>query len=276
VGRPVATGLTLGEGVPDGVACDEVGLGGRGLLGADLDDLLDRLLGHVAGEDLAGVQLAVHVAQLVGDAARAGLAGLDDLGLAVGHRAVVATYGAEGDLFAADLLALDLDLGDGDLVAGLDLGVQLRRDLVVVVVLDVHLVERVGHGESRNLDLLSLVATDRDLDGLRGDDLELEAVTTDRGRAAGRQVGAGEAATDLGEGAVHVSGGDPVLGGLAVDGEVEGTREGDRDGRAVVDGAVEGRGDDVVLADVDAFGHEDLFDGVTHGADFAGLPVQGQ
>ena len=175
-------------------------------------------------------ELAVAVDELVGHVARAGDAGADGGGLALVHRGVLALDGVEVDGLAVDLLRHDAHLGDGDLVAVVELVVERRLDDVVLVDLDAELPRGRGATVSAATSFLTgLGAADLDGEGLRGDDRQAHAPAVDVRAAAGGEVGAGEAAADLVEGAVDVGGGDPVGRGLAVDLELEGAAEAHRD-----------------------------------------------
>ena len=125
VGGPVATGLARGDGVPDAAAADRGRRGGGsgGLdLGADRDDRVDRLA-HGARADHDGAHgLAVAEAGAVGDVADAVTALADRLGLALGHRVVVAPDGAGLDRLVGDALLHDAALDHDHAVAVLQLG----------------------------------------------------------------------------------------------------------------------------------------------------------
>src|SRR5699024_6757241 len=111
---------------------------------------------------------------------------------------------------------------------------------------------------------------------LGGRDLERHAVATDAAATARGEVSTGVAAPDLGERAVDIGGGDPVLGGLAVDGQLQLTGEADGDPRAVGDFFVDVGQDLVVLAEFDALVLQHVTDGGSHGGDGAGLAVDAQ
>ena len=63
--------------------------------------------------------------------------------------------------------------------------------------------------------------------------------------------------------------------GVAVDGQLERSREADADGAAVGDLLVEAGRDDVAVVDLDALGLEHVADGAAHGGHLTLLPVQG-
>ena len=196
--------------------------------------------------------------------------------LALEHRGVLALDDGGVDDLALHLLGGDADVGDHDLVAVGDLGRQRGTHLVVPVDLEAGRLEHVGDGERRHLALLQLLGAELEVDDLRGDDVEGQSAASDRGAAAGRQVGAVEAAADLAERARDVGRVHPVGVRLAVDGELQRSAELHGDGRAVGDGLVDRRGDQVLVGDLDTLGREHVGDGATDGADLAGLPVEGE
>ncbi len=177
---------------------------------------------------------------------------------------------------ALDVLAHDADVGEHDLVAVLQLVAAGGLGLVALLHLDAQLVEGVLDGERGDGALGPLVGPELHLQRLGGDDLEVDAVAADVTATAGRQVGAEEAVPDLAEGVGHLRGGHPVAVGVAVDLEVEGAAEVDGDPASVGHLLVQAGGDDVVRADVDALGVEDVTDGPAHGGDLLGLPVEGE
>ena len=273
VDGPVAAGLALGEAVPHGAAAGEVG---GGDLGADLHDAVDGLAEHLGLVDLAHRDLTVADEDLVDDVAQTGAALLDDLALTGGHRGVLALDRVEGDRLAVDLLLLDLDVGEDDLLAALEALAGAQVDLVALVDRHPDGLQGVGHGGDGERALLGLAAGDDQGQLLRGDDLQRRAGAVEVAAAGEREVGVAEAAADLGERGVDVGGVDPVGLLLAVDleGQLLGVLDGD--GAAVLDRLVGLGRDEVALTQLDALLGQHVGDGVTGGADLAGLAVDGQ
>src|SRR6478735_11590252 len=112
VDGPVAARLALRQGVPHGAAGGEVGSRLLGLLlGADRDDAGHGLAAHVGPDDLAGREVAVDEAELVGDVADAVATGAHDLLLPLEHGGVLALDDGGVDDLALDLLGGDADVG---------------------------------------------------------------------------------------------------------------------------------------------------------------------
>ena len=167
------------------------------------------------------------------------------------------------------------DAGDDDLVAVVDGHAERRLDTVVLVDVDVEPLEQVAHVERGDGHLLRLGGTDLDGDLLGCRHVDRQTTAVQARTTADRQRGPREGPTDLLQGAVDVRRGHPVGGGVAVDGELERAAVAHADLGAVADLLVELRSHLVVVADLDAFGGQDVTDGPAEGGDLLGLPVDG-
>ena len=270
VDGPVAAGLALREGVPDGAAAGEVATVGSSLV-PTLTIAGTALTLTSAVTTLRADELAVDEAEAGRSrcARRRGPARID---LSSPSNIVGSSRSttAASTTSRCDLLGGHADVGDDDLVAVGDLGVEARaRPCRACRPRSPARLEHVGDGQrGRACASASSLAPILMLDDLGRDDVEGQAAATDRGAAAGGEVGAVEAAADLAQGARDVGGVHPVGVGLAVDGELERAAELDGDARCRRSTGSSTAGATRSLSvTLDALGGKDVADRATDGAD---------
>ena len=197
--------------------------------------------------------------------------GGDDLALPLIEAGVVALDGLVGvGRRLGDVLGLDPRdrqlhaVGEGRVQTGLDQVFFADRDL--------------EHGEQA-LDVVlggglgGRLAVRGDRDALGRDHRQREAGAAEHGRTGGGQLGVLGTQAEFGEGLADGRRRGPVLLGLTVDGDGQFASIADDDGLPVGDGRVDGRHDQVVRSDGDAFALQHIADGAGEGVNRIGLPL---